>query len=36
MTITLNCNGTAFDDRFVTVVIKSLTFVGPSGLSAFP
>jgi hypothetical protein len=36
ITIQLDCNPTAINDRFVTFVIKGLTFVGPPQLTGFP
>ena len=36
MSFTLDCKATAINDHFVTLLIKSLTFTGPPGLTGFP
>jgi hypothetical protein len=36
LSLQLTCGNTLSNDRFVTVVIKSLTFVGPPNVAGFP
>ena len=36
LNLSLDCDNTASNDRFATLVIKSLTFVGPPNLAGFP